>query len=68
MTIFEAKLKINDVDYTITRDENNQLSIPEPLECCLSSDELIQLLTIIKTLIHWMDTPGKKQITLNRTD
>jgi len=68
MVTFEAKMKINDIDHIITCTANNKLCIPEALELALTSDELVKLLTLIKSLIFWMDTAAKKEFNLKRTD
>jgi len=68
MARFEAKMKINDVDYLITCSENDKLFIPDELESVLTSDELVRLLNILKSLMVWMDSAAKKEVNVKRTD
>lgn len=68
MVRFEAKMKINDVDYLVTCSENNKLCISDELESVLTSDELVRLLNILKTLIFWMGTAAKKEVNVKRID
>ena len=68
MVTFQAKVKINDVIYTIDWDATEKISIPEGLDDAITSPELISLMQIMRTLRLWMNELTKQEIRMMRTE
>jgi len=68
MTTYEAIIKIDSVEYVISWDSSNKISIPADLEAVTTADELIRLLNALHAVRNWLDTAIKKKISMKRDD
>jgi hypothetical protein len=63
---YVAKITINEVEYTITWDTNDKITIDQDLIEVLTGDELTRLLRNKRASKAWMDTASKTKLELTR--